>query len=145
LNEGLFAYYEDTDYSIRSINAGFLNIMVYDSAVLHDSPIESGLRKPHYYYYMYRNDILIRRNYIKSLVMLLKVLLWNFLRIRRSILQFKAAPQLAEACLAGLWDGWLGVTGVYRPGRRMPAVVRRFVLAFGPNSSLQRTDSGLCR
>lgn len=125
LDDGFFAYFEDTDYSIRCLKAGYRNVMAFDADVFHDSPIVHGLRRPHYYYYMTRNEVLMRKRYIRSVFRRIQVLRWDLQRIRRNLARFKGSPELVRATMAGLWDGWIGVQGSYDPRRSMPALVRR--------------------
>lgn len=120
LDDGFFAYFEDTDYSIRCLNAGYRNVMAFDADVFHDSPIVRGLRRPHFYYYMTRNEVLMRKRYIRSVVQRLRVLRRDLQRIRGDLARFKDNPELVRATMAGLWDGWMGVRGRYDAARNMP-------------------------
>jgi GT2 family glycosyltransferase len=57
LDDRLFAYYEDLDYSVRSLNAGFKNVIVTSAKVFHDKKAERLLDYPPYYhFYMTRNQ-----------------------------------------------------------------------------------------
>ena len=58
LNEDYFAYYEDTEYSLRSIKNGFVNKLTLNTKIYHKSlpPTEgTGVRSAYFYYYMIRN------------------------------------------------------------------------------------------
>ena len=118
LDDRLFAYYEDTDYSIRCILAGFRNRIRFDTELYHrGKPL---VREPHAYYYMNRNAILLwrkvagRRGKRRAIADVAH-------RALRDVERFgKDHPRQAEAALAGLWDGMLGRTGQYMPTRRMP-------------------------
>ncbi|EQD39980.1 glycosyltransferase, partial [mine drainage metagenome] len=62
LDERIFAYWEDIDYSIRSARAGFRNVMVFDAMIFHAAkPTIATPRdvKPYYFYFMTRNEILM--------------------------------------------------------------------------------------
>lgn len=128
LDDYFFAYFEDFDYCVRSLKANFKNIAVFDASVWHENPVEFGKRKPHYYYYHTRNDIFFIKKQIHSVLTRLKVLRWRFLRCRPLLANLKHDPLLVNALLAGLWDGWRGVTGRYDANRRMPLVVRWLAL-----------------
>ena len=118
LDDRLFAYYEDMDYSIRSLLAGFRNIINFETELYHRA--KPLVREPHAYYYMNRNVILMwrkiagrhgRRRAIADVAH----------RALRDLERFgKDHPRQAQAALAGLWDGMLERTGQYRPTRRMP-------------------------
>jgi hypothetical protein len=82
--------------------------------------------KPHYYYFMTRNEILMWRTFCRP-HLVLKAALWVF---RRQLQQIQRMPENVaglNAVLAGLWDGCLGVGGGYDPNRRMPFPVRQIL------------------
>ena len=118
LDERLFAYSEDTDYSLRSLEAGFENAVVFDAVIWHEHPPHP--RKPHYYYYTQRNSSLMWRKYT-NLLTFLKLMRWN-LRLAKSQLAMLAdKPDARSAMKLGIWDGWLNRGGEYRRNRRLPA------------------------
>jgi GT2 family glycosyltransferase len=129
LDAMLFAYWEDTDYSIRSAMAGFQNIVVFDAKVFHPGKPTIAAPdnvRPHYYYFMARNEILLWRKccpWFRSL----KSTIWA---LRRQLLQIERMsdyPAGIDALLAGLWDGCLGIGGRYDRNRRMPSPLRQSV------------------
>jgi GT2 family glycosyltransferase len=124
LDEALFAYSEDTDYSIRSSRAGFKNITVFDSCIWHASTTE--LRKPHYYYYTIRNAGLMWRKYTTAM-MFLKICVWNAHRVKSSIHKFAGRPDLVHASKLGLWHGWVGVGGAFESTATLPLLPRLFL------------------
>lgn len=68
LNEDYFAYYEDTDYSMRSIVCGYKNVYCINAKVLHKHDYnenQSVIRSSYYYYYMIRNEYFLWKNFIK--------------------------------------------------------------------------------
>ena len=116
-----FAYWEDNDYSIRSIINGFYNTVVYDADVFHRSGNLNSSptsKMPHYYYYMSRNEILFRKKYTK-ISSTPKLILWALDRHLRQAERLKDHPALADAILLGLWDGICGRRGAYAPQRRL--------------------------
>lgn len=122
LDESLFAYWEDTDLSIRANAAGFRNLAVLDANVFHvktPPEISERGRQPHFYYYMTRNELLLWRKHLSG-ALRLKASLWSVLRALPKIDRRADDPRVGEACLAGLWDGLTGRTGEYHPSRRMP-------------------------
>jgi GT2 family glycosyltransferase len=139
LDQSFFAYFEDTDYSIRSSQAGFRNVVDRTSIVRHfdknhtKTPLEI---RPHYWYYMARNE---RRLWRKHLGLAKSFRLsWQsfniFLRHRNGL---DNKSESSEAILAGLWDGWLGRGGPYRPGVRMPALAAAAVKLYSRRSALK--------
>lgn len=121
LDERLFAYAEDNDYSIRCIRAGFRNRVTFGTEVFHHS--KPSIREPHGYYYMNRNAILLwakfggKRGKLRATADVA-------LRAFRDLERFgNEHPRQAQAALAGLWDGLLGRTGEFQPNRRMPKAI----------------------
>ena len=126
LDDRFFAYWEDIDYSIRSARAGFRNVVVLECSVLHEAKApttEPGRIKPHYFYYMARNEILLWRKHGGSIA-LLRVLLWSLQRQLRQLRLLRGNRVLGDALLAGVWDGWRGAQGSYHPACRMPEPLR---------------------
>jgi GT2 family glycosyltransferase len=139
LDTSFFAYFEDIDYSARSAAAGFRNVVDPNSVVRHfeknrnTKPLEI---KPHYWYYMARNESRFWRKHL-GLAGGLK-LMWHscngFLRHRNRL---KERPESQKAILAGLWHGWLNRGGEYDPAARMPALVAAVVESYSRRSALQ--------
>ncbi|MBV8914193.1 MAG: glycosyltransferase family 2 protein, partial [Acetobacteraceae bacterium] len=132
-DEALFAYYEDTDLSIRSVKAGFANVLDFGARVYHrDRPRTEGEHvAPHVLYYMTRNKILLWAKHGRRDARL-RVFVWEFSRRMGEIAAgrlHRTHPQIAQAILAGLWDGWRGHGGRYEPDRRAPAAMRMPLLA----------------
>ena len=122
MDDLLFAYWEDFDYSIRSARAGFLNRVVFEASVFHPGKavIASGdAAKPYYYYFMSRNEILMWRKQCSRMIFL-RFLVWV---VRQRLVLIDGVPDnlaAVDAVLSGLWDGVRGVGGGYDPDKRMP-------------------------
>jgi hypothetical protein len=125
----LFAYWEDTDYSIRSARAGFRNVVVFATSVFHPGKptiVSPAGVKPHYYYFMARNEILLWRK-VCSRGRFMRSILWV---LRHRLVQIERMPENTagrEAILSGLWDGWRDIGGRYDPARRMPYPLRAWL------------------
>lgn len=124
LDEQLFAYSEDTDYSIRCLAAGYRNLVVIDAAIRHE--VAPPVRKPHYYYYTQRNATLMWRKFVKPLK-LLRMIRWNLHLARRQLDKFRDDPALSDSLILGIWHGWTGRGGCYQSGRQAPAPARWFI------------------
>lgn len=124
LDERLFAYSEDTEYSIRCGEAGFEKLTVTDARVWHDW--NDGIRAPYYYYYTVRNGLLMWRRHL-PLVDYLRVLRWTLARTRSVLADLDAHPQHREACLSGFWDGLRQHGGDYDNRGTMPALLKPFL------------------
>ncbi len=122
-----FAYWEDNDYSVRSIQAGFFNVVVPAAVVYHFSgapKTDPGTKPPHYYYYMARNEILFLRKHV-SIRRLPKLLVWALNRQFRKLDQLEALHVLADAVLCGICDGLRGLGGAYDAGRGLMPAARQ--------------------
>ena len=138
LDERFFAYFEDSDYSVRSIYAGFRNYLALDAFIYHKKkPTKDNPQsiKPHVYYYVARNEILFWVKYTRGLC-LLKSIWWHILRQRYQINRMGGYQAGIDAILAGLWDGWRGVRGEC-PARQHPWLLRAAfkLFLFGRNKS----------
>ena len=124
LDEALFAYWEDTDYSIRAAMAGYRNVLVADAVVYHPAKRvgDGAAIRPHFYYYMARNEILLWRKHARP-VAALRAVIWVFRR-QLGLLRGTARAEVRQAILAGLWDGVCGAGGAFVAGLRAPGVFR---------------------
>jgi GT2 family glycosyltransferase len=125
-DEALFAYWEDVDYSIRSSAAGFVNRLVAETALLHPAKRpydELGSVKPHFHYYMFRNEILLLRKHGAG-IRGFKARRWTTLQQLRNVERLRNDETAVQAALSGMWDGWLNRGGPFSPRRRMPQPYR---------------------
>jgi GT2 family glycosyltransferase len=124
LDDHLFAYFEDTDYSIRSAKAGFKNVTVFDTKIWHQR--DRVFRKPHFYYYMTRNIFYFWKKHV-GLKSFLKVAYWNLQKTKTNIAKLNDHPEQIEACLLGLWDALRNVGGEYNPNRKAPWIIKFWI------------------
>lgn len=136
LDERFFAYWEDTDYSIRSAMAGFLNVTAFDFVVSHpakqtkEDPLSV---RPYFYYFMARNEIIMWRKFC-SRRRFSKIIIWVIERQSRQMDLVQHSQAHATAILSGIWDGILGRGGPFREVgtvraklvKSLMALVRRF-------------------
>jgi GT2 family glycosyltransferase len=139
LDTGFFAYFEDIDYSARSTTAGFRNVVDRNSVVRHleknrnTKPFEI---KPHYWYYMARNESRFWRKHL-GLVKGMRQVWYSFNGFLRHRNRLSRKPESANAILAGLWDGWMNRGGPYHPAVRMPALPAAVVNVYSRRGALQ--------
>ncbi len=129
LDDAMFAYWEDTDFSLRSILAGYRNRLDFASVIYHkekDAGTHAMEMKPHYWYYMARNEIRFWRKHARSAGKL-KALWWTYTFNMRNLGSLRGNLVSRATILGGLWDGWMGRTGPYSPERRMPSLLARLV------------------
>ena len=126
-DDRFFAYWEDNDYSVRSIRAGYRNVVVPGAVVRHWSgtpKTDPGSKPPHYHYYMARNEIMFLRKHV-PLREGMKSLVWAVSRQFKQMERLHGSPGSADAILCGLYDGLRGHGGAYDPRRGLsPAVAR---------------------
>lgn len=110
LDDKLFAYSEDTDYSLRCIQHKLKNQVVWEASIQHESPPHP--RKPHYYYYTQRNAILMWRKHV-NWIKLMHLIRWNAKLANNQLnrLPGRVAEQLSIK--QGMWDGLVGKTGAF--------------------------------
>jgi GT2 family glycosyltransferase len=62
LNEGFFIYWEDVDFGLRSIKAGFKNLVVHNSHVWHKVTVSmGGLKSPRTIYHKTRSHLFLAK------------------------------------------------------------------------------------
>jgi len=118
LDERLFAYHEDTDYSIRAQVAGFNRRIVPDAAVYHKHHPDA---RPSRFacYYISRNETLLWRKHSGKLSRL-RNRYWSFLSMRSALGKYADERRLQEACVLGWWHGQLGIGGEWADPNRAP-------------------------
>ena len=124
LDDRFFAYWEDTDYGLRSLAAGFRNHLAFDVLAGHapKPPPSAGLGRPHYYYLMARNEILFWRKHLGKRAA--RPVFWALRRQMRLAAASRHNRATVDSIMAGIWDGLLNRGGAYDPTRRMPAPAR---------------------
>jgi len=124
-DDRLFAYWEDTDLSLRATRAGFRNAVDFSSVVLHhekDATLGANDMKPHYWYYMARNETRFWRKHVRGLA-LAKALWWAYKFNLRNLSLLARNEASQHAVISGLWDGWIGRSGPFAAHRRAPVPV----------------------
>jgi GT2 family glycosyltransferase len=125
----MFAYWEDTDLSLRSIKAGFRNVVDFGSIIYHKEKTVDGEYhelKPHYWYYMARNEIRFWKKHA-NFKSRLKPLWWQYGGLLEYLQHPKVSDISRQAILAGLWHGWISRTGSYQGDIHMPRVLGRLI------------------
>jgi GT2 family glycosyltransferase len=132
LDDDFFAYFDDHDYSYRASRAGYRNITDENSVIRHpdketnDKPLEI---KPHWWYYNVRNECLFWRKHLDP-IKALKVMKWGLPSTWAYVRRCRTNKEATDAILAGLWHGWIGRWGAYRPEYRMPRPLAALVLKY---------------
>ena len=113
LNDQFFAYYEDQDYSLRALRAGFSTRVAADALIFHkDSRSTGSPRSPLAVFLRTRNRYLLWKDTLEG---------WQWRRYRRGFLadvitttaelRRQGKPEAATACLDAYWSGVVGAGG----------------------------------
>lgn len=132
LNERFFAYWEDTEYSLRSIKAGFINCVHLFSKVYHKNQSfeEEGIRRPNYYYYfIFRNQYFLWIQYQKGFKKL-KYSKKYFAKVIGNAANYRLylGEGPADACLNGGWSAIRGVGGALDKNEKLPFIFKKVFL-----------------
>ncbi len=103
LDEKFFAYYEDHDYSYRSSQAGFRNLWDENSMIRHaekDAMLDPLAIKPHWWYYVGRNPILLWRKHLGP-IRALRSCWWSFHSSLRLVVRCKEYSAASMRCSRG--------------------------------------------
>jgi GT2 family glycosyltransferase len=132
LKEEYFAYWEDTEYSLRSIKNGYRCAVCYTAKIYHKVPLPPITlpRGVHYYYLMHRNRILLGKEYLHGVInsfTFYRKYLANLIVDIGSCWQANDIKRL-DACLNGAWHGLTNVTGNIQTDRLMPIKIKRIFM-----------------
>ena len=133
LDADMFAYWEDSDFSMRSNKAGFRNVVDFASTVYHSEKFPTEKLediKPHFWYYIARNEIRFWKKHT-SLFSRIRPLWWAYRLQLAHLHAVEGIEPSRQAILSGMWDGWLNKTGPYNAHGRMPRWVASIVEMHG--------------
>ncbi len=122
LDAAFFAYYEDMDYSIRAIKAGFINRLVPEVCVQHKTKAVNRKDYPdHYHFYLTRNEYLFWTKHLceKKKLTYKRKYLANVIR-KAAGYRSEGGITAADACLDGAWCALRGKYGERLIEDKMP-------------------------
>jgi GT2 family glycosyltransferase len=112
LDDGLFMYYEDVDWSLRAVRDGWRLLVAPEALVVHDVPREGGRRvfSDAAVYYMTRNRLLVARRHGGLVLPALAGTGWAARQALKSP-SWPVARRRVRAWAGGLRDGVAGRRG----------------------------------
>ena len=129
LKEEYFAYWEDTEYSLRSMRAGFRNVVCKSGKVFHKKQLEesNGAKKgKHFYYFMQRNRRFLGNEYIEKSIDRLRFKIRYFAELSDYLR--RCEEEYFDACMDGGWHGVKGITGPMDERVKMPNYLKKSLL-----------------
>ena len=127
LEERCFAYYEDTDYSIRSNKQGFFNVIESKAKIYHkDSRSTGGPKTPQQVYYRGRNSYFLWMNALplSKRIRYQRHYLANTIASFGWLLEVNCSDA-ANLCLDGFWSALYNQGGSWSQRRIMPDYLKR--------------------
>lgn len=126
LREDYFAYWEDIDYSLRSLKAGYKNILCKDALIYHKRKLDKqGKEVPKgemFYYLFLRNYIhFFHKNtegFYKKQISKLKGLLFCLAHVKNY------SRNLQDISFLGIWHGLLGIGEKYEKNKDVPFIAK---------------------
>ena len=133
LENSYFAYWEDTEYSLRSLRAGYSNLIVPVAKIYHKHHYcnEEGEKvlPAHYFYYMTRNEYWLWRTHTKGLMKLLFIRKYIANTLRRiGHCKEMCLKENVNACFDGLYDAFHNIRGERRHLKKPSSIIRTMLL-----------------
>lgn len=124
LKEDYFAYWEDMEYSLRSLKFGYKNRVCSTAKVFHKNPVTEVIefaRAKYHAYFLVRNEYFLCKEYLKGAQRFryrrkLISCLINYVSFYHEINN----KDYWEACLTGAWHGLLSISGPMRESAKAP-------------------------
>jgi len=126
LDERFFAYWEDTEYSLRSLKSGYRNLVCAGARIYHKRKLTSeGIetkKSAYFYYFLERNYIfLLRQEFQRGL---LKIRFYLMALAVGSAHTLCCPHEYVDVALMGVWHGLKGIFGPFKNEPKMPGVLR---------------------
>lgn len=138
LDEAFFIYQEDFDYSLRSLEAGFVNRIEPSAKIYHkphsknaNTSVCAGAGLPlHYFYYMNRNEYRLWMKHLQG-VWKLKCLRSYLMKMLRQAADFSSdsMPEVSDVCLDGMYCALRNIWGIWDRNIVMPKVLKTALLS----------------
>jgi len=124
LNEDFFAYWEDTEYSLRVLKCGLQNIVCSTAKVFHKHQVTGG-KKKHFYYFMHRNYIFLGNHFINGALARLRFKIQFMGTVSAFIGECK--QDHVDPSLNGLWHGLKHIGGPMNNNVEIPKIIKQIL------------------
>ena len=126
LDDKFFAYYEDMDFSVRSIKAGYRNVVAITARIYHEPKAKYLMHYPLYYhFYMIRNEYFF---WMKHLVGWPRIcfLKTYWLKVIQKATHYFAIGKgnVASVYLDAAWSAIWGIGGDWHNRKFMPSILK---------------------
>lgn len=132
LNERFFAYWEDTEYSIRAILAGYNNAICPCSRIYHNTdPPQVKVKSPHFYFYMLRNEYLLKNGILKGLqrINFKRRYYSNVLSLLSYFIKYQNGhKESINGIIEGIWNGIKGRGGTMMTAEKSPPLFKKLLI-----------------
>lgn len=129
LCDDFFAYWEDIDFSVRSLRHGYHNRVEPSAKVYHKNPpigLDAPGRLPHYYYYMVRNSYIFWTAHVHG-VRRLKFLRRYLSDAIEIAARCRQSQEEMAACLDGMWSALVGIRGQWNTQVHIPRTLKAVI------------------
>jgi len=130
LKEEYFAYWEDTEYSLRAIGNGFQNRICNSSKIFHKYPSNpsewDSNKRPFFTYFMRRNKILMGNDHIKSFPKRLGFKIKTLADLSNDLRH--CDPKKRDVCFDAVWHGLHRISGPWKNDVHMPILYKKILL-----------------
>jgi len=127
LDDRFFAYFEDTDYSLRMNKEGWRISICPSAFVEHNN--QRPDRPLHYFYYMTRNEYLLIKKHSLPQNKKRNNVFWFSRYIRHAAdFRFFGEEQKSEAILDGIWNAVSHQFGPFQNKRSMPLLIKKLLM-----------------
>ncbi len=129
LDESFFAYWEDKDYSLRSLKNGYRNIVCATARIYHKRKLtsegEEAKKSAYFYYYIERNRLLLRQQELHGFFSKARIYLMALAVGSANTLRWP--HEYVDVALMGVWHGLKGISGPFKAEPKMPVVLRNIL------------------
>jgi hypothetical protein len=127
LNDRFYAYWEDTEFSMRSIEGGYRNVVELSARIRHKINLGTG-RSTVYFYYMARNKYFFWMKYLRGVNKLyyLRKYFSGIIEDFAVRLEY-IGTEHGDAVLDGAWGAICGINGKWDRNIKVPYSLKKLI------------------